>query len=278
MNDDNKNSGSTPGLTLEKFNTGPACAVHPLNPSSDICERCGNFMCQDCTITDPFGRLMCKSCHTGKSPFSENPIPWENQEKHGVIQAWLLTVKESMTSPDFFFARVAPFGGFGRPIGYSLICSFLGTLAASFYSILFNIGGISLLSDPDVMASGTLFTIGMPIVQIILVPFLSILGLFILSGILHLAALILGASNRDYEASFRAVAYTQGTYLLNIIPFCGGLIAAIWNLVLLIYAFKNLQNTTGSKAAGIVLLPIGVLFGCCCLFSFLIALGTGLSA
>src|SRR5207253_1705211 len=67
---------------------------------------------------------------------------------------------------------------------------------------------------------------------IILFPLAVIIGLFIGSAIIHLCLMIVGGANQSFETTFRVLAFTQGsTGVLQIIPFCGGLIAAVWGLV-----------------------------------------------
>lgn len=52
---------------------GAQCAIHPANPASGVCERCGNFMCADCT---PNGEPRCPTCRakdaTPEFPFDAN--------------------------------------------------------------------------------------------------------------------------------------------------------------------------------------------------------------
>jgi hypothetical protein len=83
-----------------------------------------------------------------------------------------------------------------------------------------------------------------------------------MSGIYHLIFLIFGWGKRDFEATFRAVAYSEGAIVFLAVPFCGGLIAFVWQIVLTIIGMKYMQKTTGGKAAFVYFLPWIV---CCCL-------------
>jgi hypothetical protein len=66
---------------------------------------------------------------------------------------------------------------------------------------------------------------------------------------------MLGAANFPYETTFRVVAYTMGaTYLLQLIPLCGGLIALVVMIVFTIIGLANAHETSGGKAAAAVLL------------------------
>jgi len=100
-------------------------------------------------------------------------------------------------------------------------------------------------------------------VKLVVGPFLLAIGLFLLSGIVHLALLALGGAARGFEATFRVACYSEAAALLNIIPVCGGMIAPVLMLVLLIIGVAEAHGTTRARAAAAVLLPI--VLCCCCL-------------
>ena len=72
---------------------GAQCAIHPANPATGVCERCGNFMCADCT---PNGEPRCPTCRekdaTPEFPFDANSTFTElfnhvvEQFKRGLIE------------------------------------------------------------------------------------------------------------------------------------------------------------------------------------------------
>ncbi len=90
------------------------------------------------------------------------------------------------------------------------------------------------------------------------------IGLFIASGVYHLIFIILGWAKRDFEATFRAMAYSYGPMIFLVVPFCGSFVAGIWSIVLIIIGFKHMQQTTGGKAAFVYFLPLIL----CCCFAF----------
>ena len=76
--------------------------------------------------------------------------------------------------------------------------------------------------------------------------------------------------NFGYESTFRVIAYSSGsTALFYAVPFCGGLVAFIWSLVVQIIGVKEIHGTTTGTAVMAVLLPFLV---CCCGFAGLMAL------
>jgi hypothetical protein len=52
--------------------SGARCGTHPERAASYTCERCGNFLCFECTRLTETGEVFCKTCET-KAP---STIPW----------------------------------------------------------------------------------------------------------------------------------------------------------------------------------------------------------
>ena len=79
-----------------------------------------------------------------------------------------------------------------------------------------------------------IFGMGFGIVfGVILLPVILVCGMFVGSGVLHLCLMIVGGAKKPFETTFRVVCFSSGsTYLLAMIPFCGGFVAAIYNIVL----------------------------------------------
>lgn len=107
---------------------------------------------------------------------------------------------------------------------------------------------------------------------IILLPVFLVIGLFIGSGIVHICLMIVGGANKSFEATFRVIAFSQGsTGPLQMVPVCGGLIACIWALVVNCIGISRAHETTTGRAVLAVLLPLIV----CCGGVFLIAMMFG---
>ena len=110
---------------------------------------------------------------------------------------------------------------------------------------------------------------------ILLIPVLVILGMFIASGIIHLCLMIVGGARKSFETTFRVVCFSSGsTSLLSMIPFCGGMISAVWNIVVEIIGLARSHEIDTGKAALAVLLPIIV----CCGGAVLLGILGGFSA
>jgi hypothetical protein len=73
--------------------------------------------------------------------------------------------------------------------------------------------------------------------------------------------MIVGGANKPFEATFRVLAFSQGsTGPLQMIPVCGGLIAFVWWLVCDCIGLARAHETSTGRAVIAVLLPLIV---CC---------------
>jgi hypothetical protein len=82
--------------------------------------------------------------------------------------------------------------------------------------------------------------------------------------------MIVGGANNGFEATVRVVCYAQTAQLAGIVPFCGGLIAAIWAIVLYVIGLATAHRTTQGKAVLAVLLPVVL---CCAFVAALVFMG-----
>jgi hypothetical protein len=186
-------------------------------------------------------------------------LPWEHREQLGIFKAYFDTVSMVLTKPGEAFAMMKTEGDMMGPMLFALI----GGSAGMIVSFLLQIA----LQSIGVMGSGqnaiaNVFGMGIGILLfIVLVPVMMIAGMFLGSGILHLCLMIVGGAKKPFETTFRVVCFSSGsTYLLSMIPFCGGMIAGVWNIVLECIGLARAHETDTGKAVMAVLLPIIV---CC---------------
>jgi hypothetical protein len=100
----------------------------------------------------------------------------------------------------------------------------------------------------------------------------SVIGLGIGTAILYVISRFFRAQG-EFINLFRGLGYATAPQALGIIPFVGGIVGAIWSLLLAIRAVKETQNTTEGTAVAIVLIPvaIGLLLGLLLAFAALVA-------
>jgi hypothetical protein len=167
-------------------------------------------------------------------------------------------------------------GGLTDPLLYALIIGMAGLMFSYFWQILLQgtmqdvmMPGMKTVAGPQVLRG-----IGMAALAFFS-PFLIILGLFISSGVLHLFLLLVKGARAGFEATFRVAAYGYSANIFLVLPLCGGLIAAVWAIVLTIIGLREAHETTGGKAAFAVFLPVVV---CCGLILVAVALFMGAAA
>ncbi|MGQ0848944.1 MAG: YIP1 family protein [Actinomycetota bacterium] len=90
----------------------------------------------------------------------------------------------------------------------------------------------------------------------------SVLGLAIGTGVLWLVSRLFQGTG-EYINLFRSLGYATAPQALGIIPIIGGIVGAVWSIVLAIRAVKETQNVTDGASAATVLIPvvIGLVIG-----------------
>jgi hypothetical protein len=253
----------------------PNCGAERIE-GAVYCNNCGRPFESKKPDSEPEGTKPERSGEPIKPVFPAEPPPsdsdeerkyvaWEDREHRGFFEALWETWKESVFYPERFFAKLPFRGGLGNPLLFAIIVGWIGIGVYQIYGIFWTSawgGFLSKFAEMEDFAIQTGIQSFISFLQIIAAPFFIIIGLFILSGIYHLIFLIFGWGKRDFEATFRALAYAEGAAIFLIVPFCGGIISFVWGIVLAIIGLKHMQKTTAGKAALVYFLPVMV---CCCL-------------
>jgi hypothetical protein len=182
------------------------------------------------------------------------PPRWEREGP--MVQRFIDTLREVLTQPAQFFRSMARTGGLGPPLIFALIGVAIGSVGSYLTQMMMPFG------VPGASGSGGFVAFA------IMVPAIALCSLFIGSGLLHLLLLLIAGTKQPFETSFRTFAYTMGSiWPLSIIPFIGGIIGAVWGLIVLILGTAESHEVTQAQAAIAVLLPsviccgIAILFG-----------------
>jgi len=199
-------------------------------------------------------------------------LPWEQREEVGFVSAFVETLKLVLLNPTVAFAMMKKEGGLGEPLLYGVIGGSIGFIISLLWNLLF--GSIGAFTERNPIAGAIGAGVGM-VICIILAPIFIAVCLFIGSAILHLCLMLVGGARRSFETTFRVVSYTVGsTNPIAVIPFCGGMVAAIWNIVLECIGLAKAHEIPTGKAVLAVLLPVIV----CCGFIVLlwVVVGVGI--
>ncbi len=210
--------------------------------------------------------------------YGDEPVPWERMDELGFWTALSETVKEVLGTPEDFFSRLSPSGGIGKPLLYGVILGVIGVIFGQIWVMLADAIGLSAsgmmgggFSDAMTQHStGLLAGIMNILMSVVAIP----IGLFFLSGVLHLMLMILGGADEGFEATFRAVCFAQTAQIVQIIPIIGSFAAAIWIIILQVKALANLHDITPGKALLAIFLPAIV---CCFLLVPFVCMMGGLA-
>jgi len=185
------------------------------------------------------------------------------------VAALVETTQGVLMRPTEFFEQMPVTGGIGAPLLYAVILGYFGLVAATLYNLVFrSVVGSSFGAFRGRMAGFERLAHQMEgglgaIVQLVTGPIWIVIGVFVAAGILHLLLMLVGAAPRDFEGTFRVVAYAHAVSVLGIVPFCGGLIGVVWWVVIVIIGFQVVHRATTVQAVIAVLAPF-VLCCCCC--------------
>ena len=246
--------------------TCPSCGAVLPEPPERFCPSCGvDLEAPPSAAEWPLAK-----------PEPARGTPWEDRRRTGVVQALVETTQRVLTSPSDFFASMPVTGGIGAPLLYGILVGTLGVIVAALYREVFR----ALMGSAFMGFGGTELRRVMPflmggfglVLQVIFAPIFVILGLFIVSAIVHLFLLMLGGARRGFEATFRVMCYGEAAAVINIIPLCGGFVSGIYYMVLAIIGLAAAHGIGRGTAAAAVLLPLVVLC-CCCAGAGILAFG-----
>jgi hypothetical protein len=201
------------------------------------------------------------------------PSPFAERAQRGFFGAFFETWKLVATQPQQFF-RWVRIDQTGTAILFGVIASTAGNAVTAFYNYLS--GQQALVAMREIMEKVPeeqarfmrmyveFFTGGMTLAQVVLSPILTLIFMYVGAGILHLLLMLFRGAKRPFDATLTAVAYANGLNLLLAVPGCGGLLAAVWGIVVLIVGLGEIQRCGSGKAAAAVLAPAALACVCCC--------------
>jgi hypothetical protein len=237
-----------------------------------FCQHCGNeivegqVFCQRCGT-----RLAAEDYSSGATPpdAARSKTSWEDRSTNGFFNGLFKTVNQVLFSPSAFFKKMPVTGGLTDPLLYAMIVGTVGLLFLSVWRIVLN-DPMQGFVTPEMSAAGRGLSsnVASPL-GTAMMPFLLIIWLFIVSGMLHLFVMIVGGARAGFEATFRVVSYSVSPFLFMVIPYCGVLITPLWALSLFMIGIRDAHETTGGKATAAVLFPFLLCCGMMVLGAFL---------
>lgn len=187
-------------------------------------------------------------------------LPWETPG-YPALEALFETAKLFLTRPSEAFARMSLGGDLGRPLLYAVLFGWIGVVASQIYELVLRGAMWNFLPGMNRAGDFGLST-GVSIGLMVVAPVLVVIGLFVGAAIVHLFLMLVGGATAGFGTTLRTMAYASTTQVVQVIPFCGGLVAAVWTVVLEIIGLAIAHRTTQGKAALAVLLPVALCCAC----------------
>ena len=203
----------------------------------------------------------------------ELPSPFAERAQRGFFAAFFETWKLVATQPQQFFRRVR-IDQTGTAILFGIIASAVGNAVTALYNYL--TGQQALVAMQEVLEKMPeeqarfmrmyleLMSGSLTLAQVVLAPILTLVFMYLGAAILHLLLMLFRGAKRPFDATLTVVAYANGLNLLLAVPGCGGLLAGVWGLVVLILGLGEAQRCGQGKAAAAVLAPLVLACVCCC--------------
>lgn len=159
-------------------------------------------------------------------------------------------------SPDRFFSEKKQELGVVQSFAFGMLMGSLGAMFGAFWQFLLSSQGLSFILKvfPESFTVNHLF-----LGYIIISPLLVIISMFITTAILHSCLFILGGTTRGFAGTFKACAYSNATSIFSLIPLIGGVIGAIWGLVVMVIGLREIHETSTIRAVFALLIPVFIL-------------------
>jgi hypothetical protein len=172
------------------------------------------------------------------------PPLWERRSEVGIAKALGGTVKGVLFSPGRFFKTAAVKGGIKEPLVFGILTGSLGMMFEMFWQGVMRPGELPFLIEGSFgrLTGGPLLAGIM-----ILCPLLVTIFLCVASLLLHFLLVIVRGGKNGFEATLRAVSYSQATQIWAVIPFLGSFLAVIWIMVVQLISIREMHEVSYAR-------------------------------
>ena len=202
-------------------------------------------------------------------------LPWDYRKERGWLMAFAASARMVLTNPLQAFSQMRIEGALSGPLLYNLIGGWIGMVASGIYAVLIT---NSQTPPKDLNAAQMPFyltpamTIAALKMSIWMGPIIATAFSLIGSAIAHLFLMLTGGANKAFHVTLRVFCFSFGTTeLLQMLPFCGGMLALVWLTVCCVVGLAAAHGTTTGRSVTAMLLFLAACFVCCMGFFFVAA-------
>jgi hypothetical protein len=170
--------------------------------------------------------------------------PWERRSEIGLREGIFQTAKQVAFSPRAFFRNTAVAGGVTESLAFGILFGSIGLMFELFWEVLTGEGSLSSIQIDFLGDHGTGLVF---LVATILCPLGATVMICMTSLVLHLLLSVVGAAKNGFEATFRAVSYSQATQVWALVPYVGGLIATVWLVVVQLIGIREIHGASYAR-------------------------------
>ena len=234
----------------------PYCSFSKSVPEEKIPPGARTAICPRCKERFEILPARAEAKREGSPGGRRLPPPWERRSEVGVGAALRGTVKGVLFSPGRFFRNSSVRGGLREPLAFGMLAGSLGVMFEIFWQGLLMLGDLPSLHDGPF---GQFTWVALFLVILVLCPVLATLFICVTSLVLHLLLAVVGGGRNGFEATFRAVSYSQATQMWAVVPFVGSLLAAVWVMVVQVISLREIHAVSYAKLILALLIPFIIL-------------------
>lgn len=197
-------------------------------------------------------------------PEEREDVHWERRSTLGFLPAFGQTWSDSTFKANKFFRRATRTGNLGSALLYAFIVGTAAYILAIYMQLELFGGYDQFKSLEEYMGDPELWLQENRLLMFAVIPVLVIFGIFVYSWILHVCLLLVGSGRSGWEATFRVLCYSSGPLFFMLLPVCGGMIASIWQLVLITIGLREFHQSSNARVLVAIFLPLLL----CCGFIF----------
>jgi len=216
----------------------------------------------------------CKNCGFSfmmKGGSKEGRPDFEVRGGFRSATSFLITLREVLFEPTKTFQNLIPNNSIFNALLFGTVAGTLGNAFSTFWQFIVTTLGLFPINHE---VSTFLGQSGNLVATLFILPFLTVISLFVGSAAFHLLLSILGAAKQGFSTTFKVVAYGYGaTAILGIVPVLGAVVGFFWGLLILIIGLKEAHHSSYKRTAMAVSLPLIA----CCFCAVLVGVGIAMS-